>query len=73
MELLYDLFQRLAEITDQTAADAARVHFIDLHAGVLEETAVNADLAKLVLNQHDLLTLVRLLDQLLDQRRLAGS
>ena len=73
MELLYDLFQRLAEITDQTAADAAGVHFIDLHAGILEETAVNADLAELVFNQHDLLTLVRLLDQLLDQRRLAGS
>ena len=73
MELLYDLFQSLAEITDQTAADAAGVHFIDLHTGVFEETAVNADLAELVLDQHDLLTLVSLLDQLLDQRRLAGS
>ena len=73
MELLYDLFQGFAEISDQTAADAARIHLIDLYAGILEEAAVNADLAEFVFDQHDLLTLVSFFDQFLDQRRLAGS
>ena len=73
MELLYDLFQSFAEISDQTAADAARIHFIDLYAGILEEAAVNADLAEFVFDQHDLLTLVSFFDQFLDQRRLTGS
>ena len=72
-ELLHDLLQRLAEIADQRAADAAGVHLGDVDAGVFQETAVDADLTELVLDEDDLLALERFFDQLFDQRRLAGA
>ena len=68
-----DLLQRSTEVADEGAADAAGVHLRDLDAGVLEEPAVNADLAELVFDQHQVFTLVRLGDQLLDQGRLARA
>ena len=52
MVLLNNLSQRLAEVTHQTAADAAGVHFGNVDARILQETAVNADLTELVLDQH---------------------
>ena len=63
----------LAEIAHQAAADAAGVHLRHLDAGLLHEAAVDADLAELILDQHQLLTRVRLADELFDQRRLAGA
>ena len=68
-----DLFQCLAKVAHQTAADAAGVHFRNVDAGLLHETAVNADLTKFVFDQHQLLTLVALGDHLLDQRGLTGT
>ena len=68
-----DLLQSLAEVAHQGAADAAGVHLGDVDAGILQEAAVNADLAELVLDQHQLLALVALSDQLLDESGLAGS
>ena len=50
--LLDDLVQCLAEITHQAAADAAGVHLGDVNTGILQETAINADLAEFVLDQH---------------------
>ena len=70
---LHDLFQRLAEIAHQGAADAAGGHLTDLHAAVLQKAAVDADLAELVLDEHQLLALERLRQQLLDQGRLARA
>ena len=67
------LFQRPAEIAHQGAADAAGVHLGNVDARVLQKAAVNADLAKLILNQHQLLTLVALRNHLLDQRGLARA
>ena len=64
MVLLHDLVQGLAEVPHQGAADAAGVHLGDLDAGLLEEAAVNADLAELVFDQHDLLALQGVLQQL---------
>ena len=61
VELLKHLRQSLAEITYQRAANAALVHFCYLYAGVLHEAAVNADLAELILDKHQLLTGVSLL------------
>mgnify|MGYP006983797019 FL=1 len=61
VELLEHLRQSLAEITYQRAANAALVHFCYLYAGVLHEAAVNADLAELILDKHQLLTGVSLL------------
>ena len=67
------LFQRLAEVTNQAAADAAGVHLSDVDAGILQEAAVNADLAKFVLDQNQLLACISLLDHLFDQGRLTGT
>ena len=71
--LLDNIRQRLAEVAYQGAADAAGVHLGDLNARVLQKAAVNADLAEFVLDQHDLLTLVGLGNQLLDEGGLTGS
>ena len=71
--LLHHLAQRLPEIAHQRAADAPGVQLIDLDAGFLQEAAVNADLAKLVFDQHHLLSLEGLADQLLDQGGLASA
>ena len=68
-----DLLQGLAEVTHQAAADTTGVHLGDLHAGILQEAAVDADLAELVLDQHQLFALVGLLDELLDESGLTGS
>ena len=69
--LVDDVVQRLAEITDERAADAACVHLVDNDACVLEEAAVDADLAELVLDQNDLFALERVREQTLDERGLA--
>ena len=66
------LLQGGAEVAHQGAADAAGVHLGDLHAGVLEKAAVDADLAELVLDEHDLLTVEGLVQQLFDESGLAG-
>ena len=72
-ELALHVLEGLAEVTHQGAADAAGGHFGDLHAGILQEAAVNADLAEFILDQHDLFALVGLVQQLLDQRGLARA
>ena len=66
------LLQGRAEVAHQGAADAAGVHLGDLHAGVLQKAAVNADLTELVFDEDDLLTLEGLVQQLLDEGGLAG-
>ena len=71
--LVDHIVQRLAEVAHQRAADAARVHLVDDNAGILEEAAVNADLAELVLDQHDLFALEGVRQQALDQRSLARA
>ena len=68
-----DLLQCLAEIAHQGAADAAGVHLGDVDAGILQKAAVNADLAELVLDQHQPLPLVAFSDHLFDQGRLARA
>lgn len=68
---LDDLFERFAEIAHKRTADAARIHLGNLDAGLLQESAVNADFAEFVLNEHNLLALKRLLQQLFDERGLA--
>ena len=71
--LLHHLLQSGAEIAHQRAADAACVQLVDLNAAFLQETAVNADLAELVLDQHHLLACKGLGDQLFDQSGFAGA
>ena len=71
--LVDDLFEGLAEVAHQRAADAAGVHLRHLNAGLLHEAAVDADLAELVFNQDDLLAGEGFPEQLLDERGLARA
>ena len=73
VKLRQHLLQCVGKVPHEAAADAAGVHLVDLHAGILEEAAVDGDLTELVFDQHDLFTRVRLGDQLFDQRGLAGA
>ena len=68
---IHHLPQRLAEIAHQTAADAAAVHLGNVDARLLQKAAVNADLAKLIFNEDELLAGIGLSDQLLDEGRFA--
>ena len=68
---LHDLFQRLAEVAHQGAADAAGVQLVDLNASLTHKAAVNADLAEFVFDQHNLFALERFLDELFNQGRFA--
>ena len=67
LELFLYLPQGLAEVAHQGAADAARGHFGDLDPRILQKAAVNADLAELVFDEHQLLALICLLHHLLDE------
>ena len=69
--LVYNVVQRLAEVADERAADAARVHFVDNDACILEKAAVDADFTEFVLDEDDLLALERVREQTLDKRGLA--
>ena len=69
--LVYNVVQRLAEVADERAADAARVHFVDNDACVLEKATVDADFTEFVLDEDDLLALERVREQTLDKRGLA--
>jgi hypothetical protein len=73
MIALNNLHQSLAEIAHQTAADAAGIHFRNIDTGILQKTAVNSDLAELVLDQNQLFTAVAFLNHFLDQSRLSGA
>ena len=67
------LAEGLGEVAHQRAADAAGVQLGHLNARVLHEAAVHADLAVLVLQQHDLFVAERAAQQLFDQRGLARA
>ena len=71
--LLHHLAQGPAKVAHQAAADAAGVHLGDLDAGILEEAAVDADLAELIFDEDELFPLIGLADELLDQGRFARA
>ena len=73
VKLVHHLFQRLAKVPHQGAADAPGVHLGDLHARVAEEPAVYANLAKLVFNEDDPLALQRLVQQFFNEGGLARA
>ena len=68
-----DLLQSFRKISDQTAADTAGVHFGDVHACILQETAVDPDVAEFVFDQHQFFAAVGFCDQFFDQGCLTGS
>ena len=67
MVLVHNIVQRLAEVANQRAADAACVHLVYNNAGILEEAAVNADLTELVLDQNNLLAFQCVSEEFFDQ------
>ena len=72
--VLFDnLMQRLCEVADQTATDAAGVHLIDLDTGFFQKAAVDADLAELVFDQNQLFAFISVSDQLFNKGGLACS
>ena len=73
VELGRHVLQGLVEVPHQGAADAPGGHLGDLDAGLLEEAAVDADLAELVLDEHQLLALVGFGQQLFDEGGLSGA
>ena len=73
MVFLHDLFQGLAKVTYQRAADAAGVHLRDLNAGLLQKAAIDTDLAELIFDEHDFLTGIDFLNQLFDERGLTST
>ena len=73
VELLLNVLQSLVEVTHQRTADATGRHFGNLHAGFLQEAAVDADLTELVFDQNQLFVGESLGQQLLDQCGFAGT
>ena len=67
IKLLNHFLQCFTEITHQAAANTAGVHFCDVDTGILQKAAVNADLTKFIFDEHQLLSLVALLDHFLDK------
>ena len=70
-KLLQYLSQRGLKVTHQTAADASGIHFVDLDACFLHKATINANLAELVLDQHQLFAGIRFRDQLFNQSGLS--
>ena len=73
MIFLHNLFKRSTKISNQRTADATGIHLTDLDSGILKETTINPDFAKLILNQDYLLTFEGFLQKLLNKSCLSGS
>jgi len=67
-ELLLHIHQRPAKVAHQRAADAPGGHLADLHPGILQKTAIDADLPEFIFNEYQLLTLIGLRQHLLNER-----
>ena len=68
-----NLLQRLGEVPDQRAADAAGVHLRDLDPRILQESAVDGDVAEFILDQDKLFALVCFLNQFANQCGFSGT
>ena len=71
--LLDDLFQSLAKVAYQRAANAAGVHFGNVDTSILQETAINADLTEFVFDQNQLLSAISFRNHLFNQRGFTGT
>ena len=71
--LVKHLFKSLAEVADKTAANAARIHFGDFNARILQKSAVNANFAEFVFDKHKLFTAKRFADKLFYKCCLSGT
>ena len=73
MILVDHLAQRLTKIANKRAANASRVHLRYLNASLFHKAAIYADLAKLILNEYNLLARQRFFQQLFNQRCLPST
>ena len=73
MIFIYDFFQRSTEITNQRTADTSGVHFTDFNSCFFQETTVNTDLTKFILDQYDLFVCISLFQKFFDQCSFTGS
>ena len=67
------LLQSSSEITDESAANASRVHLIDLYTCLLQKASVYADLAEFVLDEDQFFIAISLSNEFLDKRRFPRS
>ena len=67
------LFECLAEVTNQAAADTAGIHLCYLYARLFEETAVDADLTEFIFDKDDFFSAVCLCDKLFNKRSFARA
>ena len=68
-----DVLKCRSEVAYERAADASGVHLRDLDSGLLQESAVDADLSELILDENDLLIVVSVSYEFLDESCLSGS
>ena len=73
MILVQHLFERLSEISNQGATNAPAIHFGHFYSCVLHKSAIDADFAEFVLNQHQFFACVCFLQKFFDQRSLPCS
>ena len=71
--LVHDLLKCLAEISNERAADTARIHLGYFNPRILEEAAVNAYLAEFVFDKNDFLALIRFVDKTVDKSSLTST
>ena len=67
------LLKGFSEVTHQATADTAGIHFPNFHPGFLQKAAVNADLAKFVLDQGNFLACVIFFQEFCDQSGFSGT
>jgi len=63
-KLIYNLGKSLGKVADKRAANATRVHFVDLYSRICKKSAVDTDLAEFVFNKNDFLALICLCEKL---------
>ena len=61
------LCQSSSEIAHQAAADTSGIHFRNVDTGILQETAIDTDLAEFIFDQNQFLTCIAFRNQFLDQ------
>jgi hypothetical protein len=69
--LVYHLLECFAEISNERAADAARIHLGYFYSRILEKSAVNTYLTEFIFDKNYLLALIRLVDQTVYKRSFA--
>ena len=71
--LVDHLFQSDCKVSDKRAADATRIHFIDLNSRLCKKSSVDSDLTEFIFDENDLFTLVCFFNQFFNKGGLSRS